>query len=81
MSLSVFRKLGLGEVIPTMVSLQLIDRSIKYSRGVIEDVLMKVDKLYLLANFIMLDMEEGWEVSIILGRYFLVTGNILIDVR
>ncbi|XP_030923206.1 uncharacterized protein LOC115950098 [Quercus lobata] len=38
MPLSVFRKLGLGEVKPTTISLQLIDRSIKYPRGVIEDV-------------------------------------------
>ncbi|XP_073137475.1 uncharacterized protein [Henckelia pumila] len=39
MSYSVFRKLGLGEPKPTRMSLQLADRSIKYSRGIIEDVL------------------------------------------
>jgi len=41
MPLSVFRTLGL-EPKPTSVSLQLVDRSIKYPRGVIEDVLVKV---------------------------------------
>ena len=41
MPLSVFRKLGLREVTPTTISLQLADRSIKYPRGVIEDVLVK----------------------------------------
>ncbi|KAG8649385.1 hypothetical protein MANES_08G082266v8, partial [Manihot esculenta] len=37
MPLYVFRKLGLGEVKPTIVSLQLADRSVTYPRGVIED--------------------------------------------
>ena len=41
-----------------MVSLQLTDRSVIYPRGVIEYVLVKVDKLYLPADFIILDMEE-----------------------
>ena len=47
----------------------------------IEDVLVKVNKLYLLADFIILDMEEDMEVSIILGRPFLTTGYTLIDIR
>ena len=52
------------------VSLQLADRSVKYPRGVIEDILVKVDKLYLPADFIILDMEEDKEVPIILGSTF-----------
>ncbi|XP_073277685.1 uncharacterized protein [Primulina huaijiensis] len=44
MPYSCFEKLGIGEVKPTTISLQLADRSIKYPRGVIEDVLVKVDK-------------------------------------
>ncbi|KAL5546488.1 hypothetical protein UlMin_006175 [Ulmus minor] len=46
MPLSIFRKLGLGEVKPTTVSLQLADRSIKHPRDIIEDVLVKVDRFY-----------------------------------
>ncbi|KAL5548894.1 hypothetical protein UlMin_004125 [Ulmus minor] len=73
MPLSIFRKLGLGEVKPTTVSLQLADRSIKHPRGIIEDVLMKVDKFIFPADFIVLDMEEDREVPLILGRPFLAT--------
>ena len=62
------------------VSLQLADRSIKYPRWVIEDILVKVYKLYLPADFIILDIEKDKEVPIILGRPFLATGNILIDI-
>ncbi|XP_022870856.1 uncharacterized protein LOC111390100 [Olea europaea var. sylvestris] len=38
MPLLVFKKLGLGEVKPTTVTLQLADRSLTYPRGIIEDV-------------------------------------------
>ncbi|XP_075479457.1 uncharacterized protein LOC142520346 [Primulina tabacum] len=58
MHFSVFRKLGLGELKPTRMSLQLADRSVKYPRGVIEDVLVKVDKFIFPADFVVLDMEE-----------------------
>ena len=61
MPLSIFRRLGLGEARPTMVTLQLADRSLKHPQGVIEDVLVKVDKFIFLADFIVLDMEEDKE--------------------
>ena len=81
MPLSIFRQLGLGEDRPTTVTLQLADRSLKHSQGVIEDVLVKVDKFIFLADFIVLDMEEDKEIRIILGRPFLATGRGMIDVH
>ena len=81
MPLSIFRKLGLGEVKPTTVSLQLADRSIKHPRGIIEDVLVKVDKFIFPADFIVLHMEEDREIPLILGRPFLATCRLLIDVH
>ena len=81
MPLSVYKKLGLGEAKPTTVSLQLADRSIKYPRGMIEDVLVKVDKFIFPVDFIVLDMEEDQDIPIILGRPFLATGRALIDVQ
>ena len=58
LSLSIFKKLELKEVKPTMVSLKLADRSIKHPRGIIEDVLVKVDKFIFSADFIVLDMKK-----------------------
>ncbi|KAL5555463.1 hypothetical protein UlMin_037699 [Ulmus minor] len=81
MPLFVFRKLGLGEVKPTSISLQLADQSVKYPRGVIEDVLIKVDKFIFPTDFVVLDMEEDREIPLILGRPFLATGRTLIDVQ
>ena len=61
--------------------MQLADRSIKYPRGIIEDVLVKVDKFIFPADFVVLDIEEDQEVPLILGRPFLATGRALIDVQ
>ena len=46
----------------------------------IEDVLVKVNKFIFPKDFIVLDMEEDKEITIILGRPFLATGRALIDV-
>ena len=45
MPLTMFERLEIGEVTPTMIALQLADRSIKRPYGIIEDVLVRVDKL------------------------------------
>ncbi|XP_062118931.1 uncharacterized protein LOC133832632 [Humulus lupulus] len=76
-----FKKLGLGEVKPTTIILQLADRSFTYPRGVIEDVLVKVDKIVFPVNFVVLDMEKGHEIPLIIGLHFLATGGALIDVQ
>ena len=81
MPLTIFRKLGLGEPKPTTVTLQLADRSIKHPKGIVEDVLVKVDKFIFSVDFIVLDMIKDPEVPLILGRPFLATGKALIDVQ
>ncbi|XP_075481201.1 uncharacterized protein LOC142521913 [Primulina tabacum] len=81
MPYSCFEKLGIGKVKPTTISLQLADRSIKYSMGVVEDVFVKVDKFIFPVDFVVLDVEEDREIPLILGRPFLSTGKALIDVH
>ena len=81
MPLSIFRQLGLGEARPTTITLQLADRSLKHPRGVIQEVLVKVDKFIFPTDFIVLDMEEDRDIPIILGRPFLATGRVMIDVQ
>ncbi|XP_062094356.1 uncharacterized protein LOC133800415 [Humulus lupulus] len=81
MPMSVYRQLGIGEVRPTTVTLQLADRSLAYPDGKIEDVLVKVDKFIFPVDFIVFDYEADREVPIILGRPFLATSRTLIDVQ
>ncbi|KAL6333948.1 hypothetical protein AAG906_039364 [Vitis piasezkii] len=82
---SVYKQLGLRELKPTSITLSLADRSIKIPRGMIEDVLVQVDKFYYPVDFIVLDTEpiarEPNYVPIILGRPFLATANALINCR
>ncbi|GJV74666.1 DNA-directed DNA polymerase [Tanacetum coccineum] len=62
------------------MSLELADRSIQYLRGIVENVLIKVDKFVLPIDFVILDMSEDSRVPIILGRPFLATARAMIDV-
>ena len=81
MPMLIFRRLGLEEAKPTIVTLQLDDRSLKHPRGIIEDVLVKVDKFIFPIDFIVLDMEKDREIPIILGRPLLFIEIVLIDVQ
>ncbi|XP_062089372.1 uncharacterized protein LOC133795919 [Humulus lupulus] len=56
--LSIFQKLNLGEVTPTTISLQLAYHSLTFPRGIIEDVLVKIDRFIFPIDFVVLDMEE-----------------------
>jgi hypothetical protein len=67
------------------MTLQLVDRSVKVPQGIVEDVLIKVDKFYFPVDFIVLDTEPvqviGTEIPVILGRPFLDMANTLINCR
>ncbi|XP_076949377.1 uncharacterized protein LOC143622003 [Bidens hawaiensis] len=67
MPYSLYEKLELGELTPTCMSLSLADRSVKYLRGIIENLLVKVDKFVFFVDFVVLDMEADEKVPIILG--------------
>ncbi|XP_070050931.1 uncharacterized protein [Nicotiana tomentosiformis] len=81
MPYTVFNTLGIGQPRPTSIRLQMVDRTMKRPLGVIEDVLVYVDKFILLADFVILDCEVNYEVPIILGRPFLAIGKALCDVE
>ena len=49
---SVYQKLGLGELKPTSITLQLANRSVRESRGIVEDVLVKIEQFYYPIDFI-----------------------------
>ena len=82
---SVKKQLGLGELKPTTITLYLADRSMKIPKGIVEDVLVKVDKFYYLVDFVVFDTEpmaKGTNhLPIILGRPFFSTSNAIINCR
>ena len=82
---SVYKQLGLGELKPIAITFSLADRSVKIPRGVMEDVLVQVDKFYYHVDFVVLDtdptIKEANYVPIILGKPFLATSNAIINCR
>ena len=65
--------------------MSLADRSVKIPKGIVEDVLVKVDKFYNPVDFVVHDTEPiasgPNHVPIILGRPFLATSNAIINFR
>ncbi|XP_026399671.1 uncharacterized protein LOC113295555 [Papaver somniferum] len=79
---SVYEQLGLCEMKPTRITLQLADRSVKIPRGIIEDVLVQVENFIYPVDFVILDTQpvssQDINIQIILGRLFLSTANAVI---
>ncbi|XP_026458532.1 uncharacterized protein LOC113359051 [Papaver somniferum] len=79
---SLYEKLGLGEMKPTRITLQLADRSVKIPRGIIEDVFVQVENFIYPVDFVILDTQpvssQDIHIPIIIGRPFLATANAVI---
>nr|GEU72473.1 reverse transcriptase domain-containing protein [Tanacetum cinerariifolium] len=80
MPLSVWNKLSLPELTPTLMTLKLANRSISRPIGVAEDVFVKVGKFHFPADFVVVDFDSDPRIPLILRRSFLKIGRALIDV-
>ncbi|GJU64014.1 reverse transcriptase domain-containing protein [Tanacetum coccineum] len=81
MPLSVWKKLGLPELIPTQMTLELANRAIYTPEGIARDVFVPVGKFTFPADFVIVDYESDPRVPLIMGRPFLWTTHALIDVH
>lgn len=59
----------------------MADRTMKKPIGVLHEVLVKVESFTFLVNFVILNCEFNFEVFIILGRPFLATGWVFVDME
>ncbi|GJY85867.1 reverse transcriptase domain-containing protein [Tanacetum coccineum] len=80
MPYSTYTTLGLGDLIPTKLIVELADRTIKRPKGIVENVLVGIDKFTFSVDFIILDILEDFKTSLILGRPFLSTAHAVINV-
>ena len=79
-----FERLKLGNLKPTSIVLSFGDKSLRYPRGMIEDVIVKVEGCCFPVDFLELDMTSPKNVNdstIILGRPFLATAKANIDCK
>nr|GEW59088.1 reverse transcriptase domain-containing protein [Tanacetum cinerariifolium] len=79
--LSVWKNLGLPDLIPTRMTLELANRAICTPDGIARDVFVPVGKFTFPADFVVVDYESDPIVPLILGRPFLRTARALIDVH
>ena len=71
-----------GELQPLFIELSLADGSMRRPHGVVEDVIVKVEKCYFPVDFIIVDMKSTKDFTdspIILGRPFLATAKVITD--
>ncbi|CAJ2635425.1 unnamed protein product [Trifolium pratense] len=78
--LSVIQRVGGLDITRTRMTLQLADKSITRPSGMAEDVLVKVDKFMFPIDFVVMDIEEDDDVPLILGRPFMKTARMMIDI-
>nr|GEV76626.1 hypothetical protein [Tanacetum cinerariifolium] len=80
MPLSTYLNLGLGELTYTKLIVELADRTVKYPKGIIENVIVGIGKFVFLIDFIFLDMPDDINVPLILRRPFFSSTHAKIDV-
>jgi hypothetical protein len=79
--LSLFMRIGIGNLKPTDISLKLADRTIISPVGIAEDMPVLIDGCFVPADFVVVDIPEDPQVPILLGRPLLATAGAVINVR
>ena len=72
MPLSIYKKLGLGDPKPTVMRLLIADQILKRPIGILHDVLVKVESFIFPVDFVILDCEVDFKITIILGGHSLL---------
>ena len=70
MPFSLYKRLDLNKLTPTEISLQMTNKSTAIPIGICEDVPVVVANVTILTDFVILEMPEDDNMSIILGRPF-----------
>ncbi|XP_021768505.1 uncharacterized protein LOC110732809 [Chenopodium quinoa] len=65
----------------TEMSIQLADHSIKVPLGVLKDIPIQMGKVLVPCDFVIMDMDEDSKIHLILGRPFLKTAGVNIDMK
>ncbi|XP_069146031.1 uncharacterized protein [Solanum lycopersicum] len=76
MPLSFYKKLGLDDPKPTAMRILMVDQTVKRRIGILHDVLVKVESFIFPVDFVILDFEVDFKVTIILGRSMRQSGEL-----
>ncbi|GKC32091.1 putative reverse transcriptase domain-containing protein, partial [Tanacetum coccineum] len=80
MPFSMYKRLGIGKLETIKMNIELADNSKCIPKGIVRNLLIKIDKFILPVDFIILDVLEDYRMPVILGRPLLTTAHAKIDV-
>ena len=80
MPVVIYEKLLYPALSPTYMCVQLTDSTIRYPEGIAKNVLVRVRDSFVLADFVVMDIEGDLGIELIIGRPFLRAARATIDV-
>ncbi|GJW99585.1 zinc knuckle CX2CX4HX4C containing protein [Tanacetum coccineum] len=80
MPFSVYKRLGIGKLETIKMNIELADYSKCIPKGIVRNLLIKIDKFILPIDFIILDTLENFRMPVILGKPLLTTAHAKVDV-
>ncbi|GJU32185.1 zinc knuckle CX2CX4HX4C containing protein [Tanacetum coccineum] len=80
MPLSMYKRLGIGKLEPINMVIEMADNTKCTPKGIVENLLIKIDKFIFPVDFVILDMVEDLRMPIILGRPLLATAHAKVDI-
>jgi len=81
MSKQVYDKLFDLPLYPTCFQLQMVNQSLRFPEGVVNDVMVRIQGQYIPVDFLVLDMQGDYDSTILLGRSFVYTTKHNIYIR
>jgi len=79
--LAIAKRLDVKNLTRASFTIKLADGTSKAPIGLLKDMMVKVGNLTIPADFVVMDIPMGKRSHIILGRPFLATGGVKVDVR
>ncbi|GKB58994.1 hypothetical protein Tco_0915180 [Tanacetum coccineum] len=79
MPFSMYKRLGIGKLETIKMNIELADNSKCIPKGIVRNLLIKIDKFIFPIDFIILDVVEDFRMPVILGRPLLTTAHAKVD--
>ncbi|GJY62236.1 zinc knuckle CX2CX4HX4C containing protein [Tanacetum coccineum] len=80
MPFSMYKRLGIGTLKPINMLIEMADNTKCVPKGIVENLLIKIDKFIFSVDFVILDMVEDIRMPIILGRPLLATAHAQVNI-
>ncbi|GJS20919.1 zinc knuckle CX2CX4HX4C containing protein [Tanacetum coccineum] len=80
MPLSMYKRLGMGKLELINMVIEMADNTKSIPKGIVKNLLIKINKFILPVDFVILDMIEDFRMPIILGRPLLATVHAKVDI-